>query len=335
MKDWRTAPYWEIIKQSWQIILKNRYLWWLGFLIALPGVFNYNYSFRPDSSTDWTGLISRGNMDVQNFIANQGGGFWVALVVISFFVLMFFVVLSFIGRGGLIESVFDIRKGKPGSFKDGLRKGWRHLIRLLIIGFTITFLAILVIALIAIPIFILFLKGSYSFGIIFSLCALAILIPSLFIAFFLKTYGYIYAVSSKLTFSSSLENAYNLLLINWKSSLIMLILFLPMNFFLFLTFMSFAAILALIFLIIGVGVWFLAGKAGIIIVAVIGLLMILIVLAVLKSAFEAFSQTIWVLFFSWIASPEENETVPVAAETEKKKIGTAPAPTPTMTKVDK
>ena len=282
MKDWRTIPYWEIIKQSWQLILKNRYLWWLGFFVALPGIFNYDYSFRPESRTDWESLFSQNNIGIGKFIDNQGGEFWIVLAIIAFLILIFFLVLSFIGRGGLIDLVFRIRKGQRGSFKDGLKKGRGHLMKLVAIGFSVTILTVLSIILIAIPIIILFAKEAYIFGIILLFCALAILIPLLFIAYFLKNYGYIYTVSSQLTFRSALENAYNLFMVNWKSSLMMTLFFIPLNIFFFLAAVVFAAGLAVVFLIIGIAVWFLAGKVGVVLVIGLAILFFLIGLAILK-----------------------------------------------------
>ncbi|MCX6763959.1 MAG: hypothetical protein NTZ97_04530 [Candidatus Moranbacteria bacterium] len=305
----------KIGKQALAIVKKNRYLWWFGFIIALTSLSGMPFSFNKED------LNNEAKQKATDFISSHA--VLVASVLIAFFII--FIILLILGiaaRGAVIYSVNLELKGEKSSFRKGMKIGFRFFWKLLSISWLLGLMVLACIFVMSIPIIFLFANKAFFLGGFLAFIALLILIPLFFLFYFLKRYGYLYVVLGKLSAWAALESAYNLLWKKLRESFFTALLFAVLG----IIFSAAAFILIIpiliLFLIIGLILYLIFKTTGIIIAVILGFSIFFIAILFLKSIFEAFYYTAWVLVFHEIAKPEMKETVKVAEEAETK---TAPA----------
>ena len=299
-KKIKAIPYLQIIQDAVKISWKNTYLWWFGFFIALTSLGEiFNYSSHSEKS--WHAIIKKQEV----FYFSSQNIYWVGgltLLLVLFYVLL--VSLNIIGRGALIDSISKQLRKKPANFKTGLTAGrkyfWKILILVLILSLSIFFLMIIIFT----PVIFLFANHNYFIGSLLGFLALLILIPLLLLVSYLKVYGYLYVVLGQLKVMPALENAYNLLRKNLGASLIILLLFIPLNIIWMLVILMSILPVGFIFLCLGTLMFFLAGSIGVGITMLIAVISFLGIAMFLRSIYEVFIQIIWILFFQIIAQPE-------------------------------
>ncbi len=304
-KKIKAIPYLQIIQDAVKISWKNTYLWWFGFFIALTNLGGiFNYSSRSEKS--WHAIIKKQEV----FYFSSQNIYWVGgltLLLVLFYVLL--VSLNIIGRGALIDSISKQLRKKPANFKTGLTAGrkyfWKILILVLILSLSIFFLMIIIFT----PVIFLFANHNYFIGSLLGFLALLILIPLLLLVSYLKVYGYLYVVLGQLKVMPALENAYNLLRKNLGASLIILLLFIPLNIIWMLVILMSILPVGFIFLCLGTLMFFLAGSIGVGITMLIAVISFLGIAIFLRSIYEVFIQIIWILFFQIIAQPEVFEPI--------------------------
>jgi len=304
-KKIKAIPYLQIIQDAVKISWKNTYLWWFGFFIALTSLGEiFNYSSHSEKS--WHAIIKKQEV----FYFSSQNIYWVGgltLLLVLFYVLL--VSLNIIGRGALIDSISKQLRKKPANFKTGLTAGrkyfWKILILVLILSLSIFFLMIIIFT----PVIFLFANHNYFIGSLLGFLALLILIPLLLLVSYLKVYGYLYVVLGQLKVMPALENAYNLLRKNLGASLIILLLFIPLNIIWMLVILMSILPVGFIFLCLGTLMFFLAGSIGVGITMLIAVISFLGIAMFLRSIYEVFIQIIWILFFQIIAQPEVFEPI--------------------------
>lgn len=296
------VDYVEIIKEAWKTTWTKKYLWWFGFLAALAGggTINFQIPGRGGNKSFDESEFSRFILQNLNWIIPAA----IALVVLA----ILLVILGIIGRGALIKSIDLALKEKRINFKDGFKEGKKVFWKLFLIGIISGFSLLFSLIILIVPIVFLFINKAYALGIFLSIFAILILITLAILISFLRTFGYLYAVLGELSVWPALENAYKLFCDNLWSSVIMSLFFIPLGIVFFLGIMVALIPLALIFLAIGFGLNLTIGKAGIIIAITLGALVFIILTLFLRSVYETFAQTIWVIFFKKIASPQIRET---------------------------
>ena len=177
--------YLELIKKAFQITWSHRYLWWLGLFVALTETGGYvNYSLNNPSGNE------EANKRMAEFLAVHWQGFLTAFSFILL-VLIIFLILGIIARGGLIKSVGKILKNEPSDFKSGFKEGRKYFWRIFLAGLALGIFVMAAILILAIPVVFLFVNKAYLSGIILAVIAIIILIPLLFLVSFLRVYGYL------------------------------------------------------------------------------------------------------------------------------------------------
>jgi hypothetical protein len=305
--------YFEIILDSWKIVWKNRYLWWLGFFVALGSGGGMNFNYSPNQKD--FGKYGPKFMDF--FTQNIE---WIAIGIFFFFIIFLaFAVLGILARGGLIDSVKKHFDQKVSGFRLAMKEGKKFFWKLFLISLVLGLFALFFVFVLAIPVIILFANGNPVFAFIMAGLAVIIAIPIVILTFFVKNYAFIYTVLGKLTFWSAIENGYNLFQKNIASSILMsLIIFLINISALIVAFLAIIT-LAIVFLGLGIIFYFIAGKIAVVGIIVLAVICFLAVFLFARSVCEAFVQAIWILFFMKIArTPEKISNV--LAETEKTKL---------------
>lgn len=299
--NWKKIPYLEILKKSFALTFKNRYLWWFGFLATLGAIGKFNYAFDEKSSAE----ASRNFLE---FYQNHAGLFF-PLVIALVILVIAVVFLQITSRGALIDSIEKHNKGEKADFKSGWKNGRRYFWKIFFLDLFLGLLMLGVIAAVASPIIFLFLFRNYLIGIFMSVLATLIIIPLAILASYLKTYGYLYIVLGKLNVWPALENAYAIFRKNIYSSFLMGLIFIPINFLIFISVFFAILPIAIIFFGAGAVLFLVAGKIGAIIIAALGATILGICFLLIRSILEVFSQTAWILFFHEIATPALEEII--------------------------
>jgi len=313
------VSYLEIFKDALKLAWGNKYLWWFGFFIALSEVLlSFEYSFEEE---DYDPIKYQSLLDAYSLTSSA-----FILISLAVFSVITFILLAIdaFGRGALIHSLNETSENRPANFKLGSQAGRKNFWKILSISILIGTFNLLSLIILFAPVVFLFFTKSYIIGTLLGIIAAIIIIPLFFITAFLKIFGYLYVVAGKTSVWGSLENSYNLLLKNLKATFTILLLLLVLNMILLFSFLIILIPFVVIFLLIGGILFLFLEKIGIIITAsVAGLLFFALILAI-KSIYNVFIQTIWLLFFRSIAKPEAPEKIGEPAM-EPKKI---PEPNP-------
>ena len=294
-------------------------MWWFGFFIYLSGAgmnggIKTNFSDQKTLKIDEAKIISFLQNNLEWLI------FGIAFLAL---ILILFVVLGTIARGGLISSIGKIIRQEPATFKSGWKIGKSFFWRVFGIGLVLNLIIIAAIIILVVPVAFLFYSHSYIIGAILAILALLIMIPLFILTYYIKTYAAIYAVQGNLPILSSLENATSLFQKNFQSSLVMGIILFGVS-------LAVGAGMALsllfllgIFLLFGTVSSFIFGKIGLYLVAGIGIITLLTLIFFIQSVYQVFSESVWVFFFREIAIPKEEEKAEeIIVETSIKAIPT-------------
>lgn len=318
----KEIPYIEILKESGQIVWKNKFLLWFGVLLALgsPGSFNVG------NNEDWNG---KGDA-VKNFMETH----WqlvIAIGLVLFAVGIALFLVSLIGKAGLIRSVNLLAQDKKTSFREGWRAGKKYLWNLFKLFLLIFFATIIIVLVLAIPVIFLAVKGSWLSALLVGLLAFAILIPLIFILALTNIFAEFYIILSGLQVWSAVEAGYNLLLKNIKKSLIFSLLILVVNIAAGIALLPVLGVALLILVPSGMLFYYLS-KIIFGIFLFFAILLFVAFALFISSIFLTYKTTAWTLFFREIAKAESEEAAKALEEESEKEIAAAPASPPATMK---
>ncbi|MCX6761525.1 MAG: hypothetical protein NTY33_01600 [Candidatus Moranbacteria bacterium] len=309
--------YLKIFRDAWKITWKNRFLWWFGLFLLMPGISNPNYFSTSDKQSKESWQAAAEKVHLQDFISKHAALIATIIGILAILFLVF-LVLGFISRGALIKSTQKILKNEPAGFMSGFRDGKKYFWKLFSILFFSGLAVFACIIILAIPIIILFVAKAYIIGGILAFLAVLILIPLLILCKYLQVYASFYAVLADLRPWLAVENAYALFKKNILASIIMSLLFIPLGILSFLVLIAIALAVLIVFGLIGLVLFFALKNTGAIIAIILGLLVFIPAAILFYSIFSAFSEVAWVLFFHVIATPKEKEKVEEKISEEEK-----------------
>lgn len=278
----------------------------------------YNYNIPLNNYKKESGDIGK---EIIGKATNFANSHWEAIVaVLSALVILvvFFLIIGILARGGLIKAIDDIDNKRKSSFRENFREGKKYFWRLLLSRILVDFFLLGTAMTLFIPVIFLFSMKSVFLGLATSLLAIMIFIPLLITSSFLKNYSSLYIVLGDLKILASLENAYALFRKNIFSSLVMALLFIPIRIvigvLLFFISLSFLAGL----LLAGFMTQLFFNKIGIWIIVSVGIIIFLLIFLIISAVYKVFCQSAWILFFKEIAKSEKKEEVVEEALSDKK-----------------
>jgi hypothetical protein len=148
--------YGDLIKDTFWMTLRNRYLWFFGFFVGTSIPSGGGGSFNQENFEQSGGLSP---VAAQVGPGDFGGvAFVVGLVVVAVLLALLFIVMSILSQGALSDSVAAVDRGEGrgfgSTFRSGLGNFWR------VLGYYIVFLLIGIGLLVAIGIPIALLIGG-------------------------------------------------------------------------------------------------------------------------------------------------------------------------------
>ncbi|MDP3244655.1 MAG: hypothetical protein Q8M83_03280 [bacterium] len=290
----------HILKDAWQIIWKNKWLWVLGFFAAFWGNAGIFRVFN--SLIDSFGRAKGAELGFwQRLQVAPGLNAWpspwaVAIFIFIVAVLGFVVWITTASRGGLIQVVSDFKKEEKASGWQALRGGTENfwpILGLSLLGKIIG--AALLVGLTA-------LIFKFNLGVAWWLFPLYIvgfvlLAALLIMTSFIVVYALAYVMIGRMSFGKSLNRAIDLFIKNWLISLEMALIVYAISFLLGLGLVVAAMILAMPLLLILVILIFLGLPMAFWAVAIPGITVFALLFLAAGAAFTTFELTVWVLLF--------------------------------------
>ncbi len=302
--------YLDILKKAFQITWKHKYLWVLGFLVALgSGGSNYNSNFNSQtSSPNWAG-------------AGQWLESYLIVVILVGLILLFLYfiiwILSIIAHAGLVGAVDGIESGKEMGLGKAFGIGAHYFWRTLGINILLDLVMFLLVMIFLVPMIaggiLIAVQGEKAAAALVP--ALICLIPAFFLVILLliiigaiigviSVYAVRYAVIQDKRAVESIRSGWRLIKARKTETMIMFLLLL-------LTSTLYGVVMLIPALIIGLpSVFMIIGGAAANNVALIGLgafgvMVLVLVMAVIRGVYEVFHSAAWTLTFRQLKTTDE------------------------------
>lgn len=306
-----TKVYRPILKTSWQLIWRAKYLWIFGFFatfVASSGELNTvinNFS-----------SLNRGSSALANISQNYTPGIITVffhnlnelvvgfnlmtglLFLVLFLVILFFIWLSVTSEAALIAASYREYRKQASDFSSAFKTGRQNFWNIFGLNFLGKVVIYVVLFVVSLPFLWAYLKtNSNVWQLILFLLAFIILIPLAAIISFLTKYAIMYVVLRKEKFWQAINSSWKLFLKNWIISLEMAILMFLVTILTGIV-MILAAIILAIPLAFVLYIFYILNVAGSMLTGVVlALVVVALVLFILGSMLMAYQNTAWVLLF--------------------------------------
>ena len=293
--------YLDLVKRAWEITGKHKFLWIFGLFLGGYSVgssgssFDNNYSNGTDNGQS-IDLIEKGK---EIFFANL-----ILIGIIAFIILFVLLILIFIktvSHGAIIAGVNEIEEiGKSNftkAFKAGLKYFWKILVLQILSGLSI----IIIMAVLGLPVVLLFVLNMPFRGFILGLLAFIIFVPLAILINFTLTYALRAIVINNKKLFTSIKIGFNILKKNLLASFLISIILFAINFAITIIVLIVLLFLGLLFgipmVVIGIIINIDAGIVGSILLIMLGILLIGVFFAFIGAILNTFQSTLWTLVY--------------------------------------
>lgn len=305
----------KLLKESYSLVLKHKYLWFLGIFLG-GGVgsnfLNYSNNYSPseikqNSSGDIASLVSANVKDAGQVLGDKistgiSNAEWVIAAIFILLIILIAVYVSITAKGATTWATTKLHSGTKFGLRDAWKTGhkffWRRLSFDIIVGASVlVIMAILAVPVILLAIFELVIP-AVVLGILFGLAFFAFVI---YLSLFLPYSERILFLENKKTTQAIFEG-YRLFNKNWINLLLMYLI-------LFAISIAVAIGIAFVFVIsglvvfgVGAAFYFINHVAGYVIGGLLGLLLF-IALIVLGGAIQSFNWAVITLAYKEAKNP--------------------------------
>ena len=214
--------YRNIIKSSWRMTLRHKYLWFFGlFAVLLGNGGEYELFFKSITSEErtesiWSGFISQIGLNFDNLV-NIGKRFWenpsltfVILITYTFILAVFLFIfwMMSVSQIAIVNATARQARDKDHGMKIGLQKGIRHFWPVFSLNLIIKLLIIVSLALLAMA------QSTLLYVFLF-----LIIIPLSISILFVIKYSIAYIIVRKEKMIDALVSGWALFRRNWIISL--------------------------------------------------------------------------------------------------------------------
>ncbi|MFA6909264.1 MAG: hypothetical protein WC289_05320 [Patescibacteria group bacterium] len=308
----------DIIRLSWQIMWRYKYLWLFGFFASLLGnggemqvLLNnvINISESPTALLDLQNLFSTGLLgvifiNIQDFLSGS--------LLQGIFILLSFIVagiaavwLIITSQGALYDGISKAIAGKKSDLAQGYRAGAHHfgtMLALMLLSSLVTYGLLFVFSL---PIILILLVKSTETGILlYLLFAFVILIPLALVVAFVAKYAALYAVVHNQPLGRAIASGWLLFKKNILATVEMAFIIFGLGLVGAFALMIALAFLSVPFILLGFLTIALGTMAGFVLVVVLGFVVLTAAIGLYAAAFSAFRYTGWTIFFTRLVKNE-------------------------------
>lgn len=311
--------YRDILKQSFGVIWRNKYLWFFGFFAAFLGSFlELEFLFNKMDSTfiqrfinnlkslKETGILS--GQVFSNFInLFKTEPISMSIMVVIFLIILvlfaFLIWLSVVSQIGLVNNSAGTLKTKTEEknklgIQEGVEAGIKSFWPVFFINLLVKAFIYIIFLCLSFLMFYIAYQSSLEIKIVLLNIVLFVLfIPLALILGFIAKYAICYVVIEKNNFSQAVKKAFDLFLKNWLVSIEMAFIIFIISFFVSLGILLASFIISLpILLLLNLSLLYSAAMLSFWIF-ILGMLILSVFVAVTGAALSAFRITAWTDFF--------------------------------------
>ncbi|MBU0636816.1 MAG: hypothetical protein ABH818_01110 [Patescibacteria group bacterium] len=304
--------YRNVLKQSWQITWRNKYLWIFGIFAALLGNGGeyeiLSRSLSGDDHAIWpsfyrviqTGVFGKQtfnnviqwmNEDILSFLMMSG--VVLAILVISCFLIW----LIMVSQIAIVNNAGNIIKRKKNNFQDGVNSGTKNFWSILGLNVISKIIICLLLILISLPIIFFVNKISIAMtGLLFSILFIIFVPIAISLSFIIK-YAIAYVVVKNSSLINAFKQAWQLFMNNWIISLETALILFFINFVAGLAIALVILAMAIPFLSLGIIVYLLTSEVGFWVIAVLAFISALLLIGVGGAMLAVFQISSWTGLF--------------------------------------
>ncbi|NTV40855.1 MAG: hypothetical protein HGA61_01105 [Candidatus Moranbacteria bacterium] len=205
----KKIQYLEILKRSFFVSWKDKFLWFFGFFIllgSLAGNINVGKGGLFEKFFYFLGFKQR---------------FFPLLFLLAIVLVVILYVLRILSSAALLRCINNAPLYKQKKKGEILAESLKYFWRLFKMDFLLDFIGFTIFVVLFFPVVLLFSLKAFFFAIVSLFAAILIVIPLLTLIFFLKKFGFIFIVLNDSKLKPSLEFSYGIFSKNIKETLLM------------------------------------------------------------------------------------------------------------------
>lgn len=288
--------YFKILKDSYEITLKHKYLWIFGIFAggaAMSFGWNTNFYGTNSLSNDWPNNANSFNFE--QFWTN----YWsviVAILGLLFLLGLLWMIFSVISQGALLGSIRHIKENKENNFHLGFAFGWHKFWRVFAVGLIIGLLFFFSAALFVVPIILFVLIKAYVLAVIYGLLTFFLALVFWLYLGLLAPYILRIAILGDKGSWEAVNLAWPFFQKHWKDILIIYLLMMAVGIVIGIGIILTLLLVGGLFFLIGLAIY-LASSIAAWIFAGFAILVLLVLFAVLAGAINTFNYSVFTLAY--------------------------------------
>jgi len=291
--------YFGIIKKSYYLSLKHKFLWIFGILAGGYGGFKSFGSGMNFSGTgsEWSNSFNKAfgasntSVSWENFL----GAIVIIMAVLGVLAFVVFV-FSIISQGALIGSANRLSKNEKTDFWVGFGIGWHNFWRVLGVGLIFLLMILISSIVLIVPVVVLVIAKAYAFAIILGILLFFICLVFWILIGIISPYALRVVVLDKLGIFTSIREALHLFRKNWGEVIVMYLLLFAIGIGFGIALMLAIMIVGGVLLAIGLGFYLASSVSAIVYGLIIGLAF-LITLVIVSGAYNIFTSNVLTLTY--------------------------------------
>ena len=286
--------YAKILKRAYQIMIKHKFLWLFGVLVAITsGGINFNLNF---SSQGMNGEFLKITKSIGDFITLN----WILILIVSIFLfLIFFVfwILSIFSQSALIGCVNKVERGKKSGIKDGFVIGKKYFWRMLGLNLLIGVIIFLSVIILAGPVILLFYFQLWLRAVLLLFLALLILLPEIILFSLIIKYAQRYIVIKGKGIFESIKLSLVMIKNNIGPTILIALILIGIGMLVGIVMTIVLIMIGIPFIFLTVIIYTVAGIVGAIFPILLGFLLLFAVAVAIKMLLIVFNYNVWTLVF--------------------------------------
>lgn len=224
--------YRAILKRSWQVFKKYKFLWFLGFLTAWLGssfdfmfFFDYTYRFNTEPSffmnlkdylltTPWSSFLFSFGL-----LPSLGKILLIVVFIFTLILTFFLFWLSLSSKAGIFNAINEIEENHASGFSANFKIGNRYFWPILGVFILVKLIYFILLVVILNPLMIVLTTNNSQALYFVSTLAFLIFLPIVIIIGFIMNYAVGYLVINGLKFKEALIASWQLFIKNWLISI--------------------------------------------------------------------------------------------------------------------
>jgi hypothetical protein len=291
--------YFGIIKKSYYLSIKHKFLWIFGILAGGYGgfkSFGSGLNF-PTSGSNWSNAFNK-SLSASNSSISWGNfvSAIVAIMAVLGVIALILFIFSLISQGALIGSTSRLSKNEKTDFWFGFGIGWHNFWRVLGVGIIFLLMVLVSLIVLIVPVAVLIVAKAYAIAIILGILLFFVCLAFWILIAIIAPYSLRVVVLDKLGIFTSIREALHFFRKNWGEVIVMYLLLFAIGIGFGIALLLAIMIVGGVLLAIGLGFYLASATSAIVYGLIIGLAF-LITLVIISGAYNSFSSNVLTLTY--------------------------------------